>query len=163
MAKKKSKRTTKTSKRSSTKTTSANAKIGQDLRNQFEGAIKDFRSQLGDLENKFEKSLKEITKQGSKTQKEFTKRWKQAQKDFKKADLLGKLKGSDLYETVTGFDTNKTSKRIQKQATSTWKNGVEGIQAALDLPNREEIDSLTKKIDQLTRKVRTLENKGASA
>ena len=161
MAKKKSKKTSKASKRSSKKNSGAN--VGLDLRSQFEGAVKDFRNQLGDLESKLEKSLKEIAKQGSKTQKEFTKRWKKAQKDFKKADLLDKLKGFELYETLTGFDTKKTTQRIQRQANSTWKNGVEGIQAVLDLPGREEMDSLTKKVDQLTRKVRTLENRGASA
>ena len=122
------------------------------LRERFEESVEDVRVQLDELEATFERTFSDIIERGRKTQKDLGKRVRAARKEVGNAKVVQRVK-----ERVKELDG--AAKRVRESADSTWKTGVDTLHDALDLPSRQELSKLSKKVDQLTRKVRTLENR----
>ena len=113
---------------------------------------------LGEFEGQAEELVKVLVKKGLKSQhegkKQFDRLVKDVQKTVNKSHLVKNLKHSSLYKTALDAK-GELEKRV-------W-DAQEKVFQVLNVPTRQELDRLSKKVDQLHRQVNSAKKKESVA
>ena len=129
----------------------------------WETAVADARVQIRKLEDEVGSQVKRALKEGERARKEATARLSKLSREIEKSPLIKSLLRSDLASKVREFDPSAAAETLRSEATTVARRGWDVVSSTLELPNREDLEAISQRIDQLGKQLQKLERTGRTA